>query len=51
MKAKSTFLARNVLTSPALVQGNPNRQNPSLTMPVNSGTVGLNKPIIRWMSG
>ena len=51
MKAKSTFLARNVLTSSASVHCNSDGERPVLPMPADGGNLGSKTSAIGWMSG
>ena len=50
MKAKSTFLARNVLTSSASVHCNSDGERPVLPMPADGGNLGSKTSAIGWMS-
>ena len=50
MKAKSTFLAWNVLPSPTWATGSPNDDGPGLPMAAHSGNIRQERRIIRWMS-
>ena len=50
MKAKSTFLAWNVLPSPTWAPGSPNDDGPGLPMAAHGGNISPERRIIRWMS-
>jgi hypothetical protein len=50
MKAKSTFLAWNVLPSPTWAPGSPNDDGPALPMAAHGGNISPEMRIIRWMS-
>ena len=50
MKAKSTFLAWNVLPSSTWVPGRPNDDRPGLPMAAHGGNISPERRIIRWMS-
>jgi gluconolactonase len=50
MKAKSTFLVRNVLPSRTWAPGSPNDDGPGLPMATQGGNISPDRRIIRWMS-
>jgi hypothetical protein len=50
MKAKSTFLAWNVLPSPTWAPGSPNDDGPGLPMAAHGSNISPERRIIRWMS-
>ena len=50
MKAKSTFLAWNVLPSPTWAPGRPNDDGPGLPMAAHGGNISPERRIIRRMS-
>jgi hypothetical protein len=50
MRAKSTFLAWNVLPSPTWAPGSPNDDGPGLPVAAHGGNISPERRIIRWMS-